>query len=82
MSFKAWVLAAGETEYSTNALAFATEEEAGLYAANLADRWMAVRTWEVRPSDEPVTYTFTRDENGRASLAQVPAQAEPESPVG
>ena len=39
--------------WSYNALRFATWEDADLWGADLASRWMALAAWEVHPSDDP-----------------------------
>lgn len=53
-SFKAWMLFRSEKP-ATNALAFATHEEARMYADDLLARWMMPTGYEIRESDEPVT---------------------------
>lgn len=40
--------------YATNALRFATLDEAALYAADLASRWTAVKGWRTELRNEPV----------------------------
>jgi hypothetical protein len=60
-SYKAWVIADDSGKWATNGLAFATREEAELYAKDLWRRWLLVREWKVEPSDEPVNYRFFED---------------------
>ena len=57
-SWKAEILAAGETNYATNALRFATQSEAGSYALDLFHRWSSVKSWRTAPSDDPVNYEW------------------------
>lgn len=42
-------------KYATNALRFATKEEAGTYGYDLAMRWLAVHDWRVTTTEDPVT---------------------------
>jgi len=58
MSYKVEVLVAGETEWATNSLRFATREEAEAYGLDLFRRWLAVRKWRVAESDDPVNWTI------------------------
>ncbi len=47
--YKAEVTTSGDGgAYATNALLFATAEEAEIYARDLACRWTAVRDWRIR----------------------------------
>jgi len=62
MSFKAEVIADATGNYYSNELRFETREEAELYAADLAARWLMVRDRRVTESDDPVNYDFV---NGR-----------------
>ncbi len=48
---------------ATNALRFATQEEAELYGRELYSRWMGLDHYEVRESTDPVNYRFDRDQN-------------------
>jgi len=54
MSYKVEVQADSTGTWCGNGLRFATEEEATLYAKNLAWRWTAVREWRVVESADPV----------------------------
>jgi hypothetical protein len=56
MSFKPEVIADNSGKFCGNAMAFATEEEARKWAADLSMRWTAVRDYRVVPSDESVNY--------------------------
>jgi hypothetical protein len=58
MSHKCFVRAIGETSYNSNALAFATPEEANSYGNELLSRWFGASDFEVRESSEPVNYIF------------------------
>jgi len=60
-SYKMEVLCVGETKWATNALRFATEEEAELAGRELAGRWFAVSEWRAAESDEEVNYMFDKD---------------------
>jgi len=61
MSYKVEVIADGSGTWCSNALRFATEEEAKIYGADLHNRWLAVREWRVAPADEPVNERLTYD---------------------
>jgi hypothetical protein len=58
-SWACWVLAHGETEWATNALRFATKEEADAWGRDLLGRWTAAKETESRPSTDPVNYRWT-----------------------
>ena len=60
MSYKAMVRVTGETEFTGNALRFATRYEAESYGCNLQDRWTAAREVRVEESGDPVTDCFTQ----------------------
>lgn len=62
MSWKSEVIADNSGVWSSNALRFATAEEAKIYVADLSMRWLAVRETRVVESDDPVNY---RIKNGR-----------------
>lgn len=51
-SYKVAVKTAGDVNWASNALRFATEYEAQLYGEDLFARWTAVNEWEVQESDE------------------------------
>jgi len=53
-SFKAEVQADSSGTWASNALRFATTEEAEAYAEDLASRWTLVRETRVVASDDPV----------------------------
>ena len=57
-SYKPQVLIKGETEFSDNALSFATYEEAYKNAFDLASRWMSVNKFRAVESNEPVTHKY------------------------
>ena len=69
MSFKAFFSTNYGTSWATNALAFATREEAEQYASDLLLRWWAPTNYEVRESDEPVNYRWTND-GGATAIPQ------------
>jgi len=52
--FKVWVSADSTGTYCTNGLVYEDRELAVEAGHDLASRWMAVRKWDVRPTDEPV----------------------------
>jgi hypothetical protein len=58
-SWKAEVLADSSGQYTSNALRFATQSEAGSYAIDLFNRWSSVKSWRTVPSSDPVTYAWT-----------------------
>lgn len=62
-SFKA-EMHVGNKWYS-NALRFATENEAKAYALNLFSRWTVPDDWRIAQSDDEPNYTA--DENGRTT---------------
>jgi hypothetical protein len=43
----------GESRYASNALTFATEEDAEAYARDLYSRWTMLESWRVVPVDTP-----------------------------
>jgi len=61
MSFKVEVLVAGESEWASNALRFATKKEAEDYGADLWRRWTAVKKYRIVVVDEPVNCRFTKN---------------------
>lgn len=73
-SFRASVNTAGDPEgvYTSNALRFATPEEADQYAFDLACRWTAVRDFRIEGCDEPVSHRIGGD-NVLRSLEEVTA---------
>jgi hypothetical protein len=65
LSWKAEILAFGETEWCSNALRFATAEEAEASGQELSMRWMLVKDWRATPSNDPVNYKFENGKNVR-----------------
>ena len=65
MSYKAEVIADSFNTWASNALRFATHEEAEQYVADLAYRWTSVRHTRVVETDEPVNYRWDNG-TGRA----------------
>ena len=61
MSFKPEVIADSSGKWSSNALRFATEEEARIYVDDLTMRWTAVRDTRVVEAEEPVTARLDRN---------------------
>lgn len=49
---------ASKAEWTTNALRFATPEEAQRYGDDLGSRWFAMGDGEVRETSDPVTYAL------------------------
>lgn len=74
MSFRPEVRTEVSGPFYSNALRFATYEEAYANASNLASRWLLVREFRAVESPEPVNYAWV---NGQ--LVAVPPPA-PESP--
>lgn len=70
MSFKAEFLCYGEKEYATNAVAFATREEAEAYGFNKMYNWTLVNEYRTFESDEPVNYKW---EDG-VGLVRIPKE--------
>ena len=64
MSWKNEVIADSSGVWVTNALRFATEDEAKRYGQNLFMRWTLVREFRAVECDDPVNYTC--DEHGSA----------------
>jgi hypothetical protein len=59
MSFKVEVIADNSGVWCSNALRFASEEQAKIYGKDLFQRWTAVKEWRVAPSDDAVTEKVT-----------------------
>lgn len=59
MSYQAEFQTTEGGNYATNALRFATADEAIGYARDLFNRWFGARDWRVAESTDPVNYTFT-----------------------
>lgn len=57
-SWKAEVQTTGDSGWSTNALRFATEDEARLYALDLSWRWTRVTDYRATECDDVVTHTY------------------------
>lgn len=47
--FKVWILGVGESTFATNALEFATVEEANTYGNDLLSRWFGADRFVVLP---------------------------------
>ncbi len=67
--------------FTSNALRFATKEEAELYADDLMGRWMGARDSRVVPSDEPVNRKWVRGKGAEhidteAEKAQINKESE------
>jgi hypothetical protein len=58
MAWKNEVQADNSGTWSTNALRFATKEEAEAYGLDLYQRWTLVREYRATETDEPVNYRF------------------------
>lgn len=65
MSYKPGVVTDDSGKLYTNALAFATREEAQASADELMSRWLLVRSTGVIESDEAVNYRFVDGRNVR-----------------
>jgi hypothetical protein len=61
MNWKVWVRTTGEDSWATNSMVYATREEAEEAAKDLYCRWMAVKEWSVRASNDPV-YPVKKEE--------------------
>ena len=62
MSFKAEVIADASGQWTSNALRFATEQEAKIYVDDLFMRWTAVRESRVVECDDPVNTQLVIDD--------------------
>lgn len=62
MSFKPEIRCYKEVTFGSNALAFATREEAENWAKALFNRWFAAEEWRVVESDEPVSHVLVSGE--------------------
>ena len=58
MSYKIEVIADDSGQWVSNALRFATEQEAQDYMDDLAGRWTLVQQTRVTETDDPATYEF------------------------
>jgi hypothetical protein len=56
--------------WSTNALRFATAEEADAYGKELLSRWWVPSDHRAAPSDDPVNYRFDFTANRAVSMQQ------------
>jgi hypothetical protein len=63
-SFAAYFKTRQDSTFATNALRFATKEEAEAYARNLFMRWLGASEWKVEPDTDPPNYVFA---NGQAT---------------
>tara|TARA_R100000655_G_scaffold108782_1_gene161466 strand:- start:1705 stop:1941 length:237 start_codon:yes stop_codon:yes gene_type:complete len=63
-AYKVWVKTINENVWHTNAVSFATEEEAKGHGKDLHRRWLLVEEWEVRKTDDCPTHTFTEKSDG------------------
>jgi hypothetical protein len=68
-SFKAEVIADAGDQWVSNALRFATEEEAQSYVTDLSWRWLAVRKTRVTSCEDPITH---RLDEGRLTSVETP----------
>ena len=59
-SYKVGCKTSGDRNWAYNALRFATEAEAAAYGADLFSRGLALREYEVHPSDDEPTDTWPR----------------------
>jgi len=73
MSFKPEVIADSSGKWSSNALRFATEEEAKIYVDDLMMRWTAVRDTRVVEVEDPVTARLDLEGSGWRLVLLTPA---------
>ena len=59
MGFKAFFSQDGGKTFASNALVFATHDEAAAYSRDLYSRWITATNYEVRESTDPVNYRMT-----------------------
>jgi hypothetical protein len=57
-SWKSEVIADDSGQWTTNALRFATKEEAEAYVSDLSSRWFLVRETRAVPSTDPINYKW------------------------
>ena len=57
-SFAAYFKTPGDTQFTTNALRFATIGEAEAYGRDLFLRWLGASAWEVRPHEDAPNRRF------------------------
>lgn len=74
MSWKPEVQTDSTGKWYSNALRFATEEEAEISAKDLMARWMLVTACRAAPSDDPVNYRLVPAGDG-FTLQRVEATA-------
>lgn len=75
MSWKPEVQTDDSGKWYTNALRFATEEEAEISAKDLMSRWLLVRACRASESDDPVNYRLVPAGDGY-SMQRVEAKDE------
>lgn len=61
MSFKPEVSTDGGKSFASNALRFATKEEAEASAKDIMSRWLLVTDWRVAESDDPVKHKIVEN---------------------
>lgn len=69
MSYAVWVKLKGEPP-ATNAVRFATEDEATRAGHELLSRWWVPESFEVRESEDAVNYEFPEGAQRPLSLAR------------
>jgi len=69
MSWKPEVIADRSGKWESNALRFASRNEAESYAYDLFMRWTAVKEWRVVESEDPVNYTWTAGSGAKPVLS-------------
>ena len=74
MSWKPEVQTDSTGKWYTNALRFATEEEARISAEDLMSRWMLVQACRAAESDDPVNYKLVKEPDGVYTLQRVEAE--------
>jgi hypothetical protein len=61
LSYKMEVIADRTGKFVGNQLRFASRQEADEYSRDLMSRWLAVKTYRVVESDDPVNYEWKGD---------------------
>jgi hypothetical protein len=61
LSYKIEVIADRTGKFVGNQLRFASRQEADEYSRDLMSRWLAVKTYRVIESDDPVNYEWRVD---------------------
>ncbi len=70
MSFKIEVKTPGDSNWSSNSVRFATEDEAKTYGKDLFMRWTSVTEYQVTGSEDLVNYIWDADAQRAVPVAK------------